>query len=257
MKSHFNKVLTLFICIIFLFSCSYKTSIRPEELKTNHNVMVIPFKTPPVLLESCGLGTALLFGAVGVIAVNAATSDARANTAEMLDRIRGEWDPTNVTSHECLNLLKNSSVIRLENVVITEVHNLCTEYIEKKEPKYFTEKTGIYFDWFNCAFKWLKNDIPAIQYRIEYLEMKCDWALEVTSTSIIIRKGTTLDFSVIVKLFNTRSGEKIVIGYAHDTFDISEIKEASDFKLFEEQFRNATKQLCGKTLTEMGLISPN
>lgn len=262
MKSIYYKFATILVFTLLTSSCaSYKASIRPDELKTRHDVLIVPFKAAPITVSKSGTGTFLLFGPIGRDIVEASYKEEREKIVDKLRKIHGQWNPSIVLAKECSNLIAKSSVIQVESTTIVKMRELPgAESLRQKESNVFTTKlregiwTNIVVDWLNAGGQWFKKNSSPIQYKQDYSESNADWSLEVFSSYNQIREGE-IRSNVILKLFNISSREKIASSVAFDSFQISPIKEISDFKIFKREYRIAANQLCGKALSEMGLIS--
>jgi hypothetical protein len=243
---------------LLISGCSYKKVVRQEEVKNKHNIIIVPFKAPPVAIMGGGLGSFILGGYVGVALVDAATKEGRTKVVDRLNEISDQWNPSVVIAQECQTLIKGSTVLQIENVTIVDSRELPgTEDLRSKEPKLFTTQTpfGLGGGWMRAGSRWVRESKSPIKYRQDYPESTADWSLEVFSTYITLAKMKKIEFNVILKLVDTSSGEKIALDGTYDTFEISLAKDISNFKTLEEEFRNASRQLCSKVLSKMGLIS--
>ena len=258
MKSTSQKGIVILLLSVLILSCTPKMVIRQEEIKNKHNIMVVPFKPPPIAIIGWGAGTFLLGGAVGAALVDAATKEGREKAVDTLNKNSGQWEPTRVIAQDCLDLIKKDTPFQIENIFIVETRVMPgLENVQTKESKVFTAESTLHAfgsPWDRAGNKMFENS-NYLQYKKEYPESSADWALEVFSTYMGMRKMEKMEFNVFLKLVETSSGEKIALDYTFDTFTISLAKDISDFKTFEDEFRNASRELCSKLLSKMGLIS--
>ena len=254
MRSTYSKVIIILMLVILLPSC-HRKAIRQEDATNRHNLIIVPFKAPPVAIMSWGAGTFILGGAVGASMVDAATRGGRERIVDTLNSNAGPWEPSNVVAQECLDLIKNRAFSQIENISIVEAREMPgLESIHTKGSKVFTAEPQIYAfgsPWMQSGNRMLKGK-SHIQYQKEYPQSNADWALEVFSTYIHIRKLNKISFNVFLKLVDTTSGNKVALDYSYDEFSISLERDISNFKLFEDEFRSAARQLCSKVLSKMG-----
>jgi hypothetical protein len=162
-----------------------------------------------------------------------------------------------VIAQECSDLIKNRTPFQIRNISMAEPREM--PGLENKKQggsKIFTAESQIYAfgsPWGNAGNR-MMQDSNYLQYGKEYPQSNSDWALEVFSQYIWIMKMKELSFNVILKLVETNSGKKIALDYSYDNFAIFLGKDISNFKSFEDEFRNAANILCSKTLRKMGLI---
>jgi len=257
MKSTYFKVIIILMLVISISGC-YRKAIRQEEVKNRHNLIIVPFKAPPVAIMSYGGGTVILFGVAGAAAVDGATKEGREKIVDILNRNSGQWEPSDVLAQECLGLIKNGTTFQIENISIVESRIMPgLESLQTKDSKVFTAESQIYgfgSPWMQAGGRMLRGSKSHIQYKEEYPQSSADWALEVFSSYIYIRKMKKIEFNVGLKLVETSSRKKISFKDTYDTFAISLSKDISNFKLFEDEFRSAARQMCSVVLSKMGLI---
>ncbi len=254
MKPTCFKVIIILILVILISGCT--KAIRLEEAKNRHNLIIVPFKASPVQIRSWGAGTVLLGGVVGAALVDGATKEGREKVVNTLNEISGQWDPSVVIAQECLSLINKYSTLQIEKVTIVDAREMPgTETMRLKEPKIFTS-TSVHGlkGWTDAGSRFIRKSKSPIQYRQDYPQSGADFALEVFSSMIHIIKMKKIQFNVILKLVDTSSSEKIALNWEYATFPISLGKDLSDFKTFEDEFRNASRELCSKTLNKIGLI---
>jgi hypothetical protein len=257
MKSPCYKVIVILVLGTLIFGCSPKMAIRQEDIKTKHNILLVPFKAPPVAITGFGAGTVILGGIVGAALVDAGTKEGREKVVDTLNKSSGQWEPIRVIAEECLDLIKKDTPFQIESISIVETRVMPgLENVQTKESKVFTAESIIHAagsPWMRAGNKMLKNS-NYLQYRKEYPESSAGWALEVFSTNMVMWKMKKMEFNVFLKLVEISSGEKIALDYTYDTFGMSLPKDVQNFRLFEDEFRSAARQLCGRVLGKMGLI---
>ena len=258
MKSTCFKIIIILMLVILISGC-YRKAIRQEEAKNRHTLIIVPFKAPPVAIMSWGAGTVILAGVAGAAVVDGATKEGREKTVDTLNRTSGQWEPSGVLAQECLDLIKKGTTFQIENISMVESRIMPgLESLQTKDSKVFTAESQIYgfgSPWMQAGGRMLRGSKSHIQYKQEYPQSNADWALEVFSTYIHMRKLQKIEFNVGLKLVDTSSGEKIAFKDTYDTFAISLSKDISNFKLFEDEFRSAARQICSRVLSKMGLIS--
>lgn len=255
MRRNIYIVFILIMSILLLTACVSSKSIRSEDLKTTHDLLIIPYKTAPIYVSSVNPAVGIAFPLFAVGAEYAAKGD-KEKFIEFMDEIKGDWNPSAAIAKECSALIKNNRKVQINNIAIANVHELPgTEKLRVAEPRVFTSKDSI-ISWRLLGIRdWLPNDLPTIQYKQEYPQNQADWALEIFSSMMVIR-DESIYFDIIIKIFNTDTGEKIAaIFYPGSGYNRSPIKDKSGFKKFEEEFGYAAKQTCGGALNKIGLIN--
>ena len=258
MKSTSQKVIVILMLCVLICGCSYKKVIRQEETKIKHNIIIIPFKAPPVAILGGGWGAYIVGGVVGIAVVDAATKEGREKIVDTLNNISGQWEPSGVFAEECSDLIKKNTNLRIENISTVESRLMPgVENVQTIHSKVFTAESQIYgfgSPWMQAGGRMFRGSKSHIQYKNEYSQSSADWALEVFSTYIHMRKMKKIEFNAFLKLVETSSGKKIALDFTYDTFALSLSKDISNFKLFEDEFRSASRQICSSLLGKMGLI---
>jgi len=194
------------------------------------------------------------------MAVDGASQESRDKIAEMLNKAVGEWKPEDVIANECLTLIRQNSLIPVNDVSISGTHELPeAEDLRVEEPNIFTAKIGgvgttLQGKWMNAAFRWQKEN-GTIQYKKDYPNNNADWALETNFSYIRIEKGNKLEFGIVIKLVETSSGKTIATDASWVKIQITPINEVLKIKVFKEEFNESVNKLCSKILGDMGLIS--
>ncbi len=162
-----------------------------------------------------------------------------------------------VTANECANIIKNSSKVAIESIIIADIRELPgIEKLRLKEPRLFITETffPVSRDFSIFMRDWVKTDTQTIKYKQENPQMKADWAIEISNSWLDLQEeSVTLD--VIIKIFNTISGKLIAKGWEQNIYKISPMKESAEFQVFDKEFRDAAKILCSQIFGQMGLIS--
>lgn len=260
MKSTYYKVIVILVLSVFIFGCSSKMVIRQEEIKNKHNILVVPFKAPPINIKSWGLGTFLLFGPLGTRIAEESTGNERKNIADVLNEQLIGWNPTDIVAQECAGLIQESSLLQVQNITIADIRELPgAEKLRSKEPKVFTAKLGgiattLAGKWMNAVGQWFKKSKSTIQYKHEYPQVNADMALEAAYWYLAIEKGTKLIVQINLKLIDTFTGEKIAASASFNTIKISPVGERQDFLTFKKDFRAGINKVCSKVLEDMGII---
>lgn len=251
MKITRHKVILILLISTLTFGCSYTKAIRQEEAKNKHNIIIVPFKASPIKIQPDMRVAAIpgcispILAPVGPMIAYETTKEERGKIAETLNKIHGQWNPSDIIARECFNLIKGSTILKTENVILVDVREFpFAEAWRLEQPQVCTAEGGrVETRWWYAADSWWKKDKSTIQYKEDYPQSNADWALEVGSSHIQIVDKELLRFNVFLKLFNTRSGEKIAsIVAREDSFPISLAKSLDNFKAFEEQFSIATKK---------------
>lgn len=241
-----------------LLSCSHKADVRPEARKIKQDILIIPYKSAPIQIQSSTLAAELLFGIGGQHTVRAAAQEEGKNKTSSLRESKAEWNPSKITADECSNILKNNSKVPVEIATIAEVRELPEiDSLRSKEPGVY--KTAKFFgaEYTDISYQmsaWLKKDAPTLNYKQEYPKITADWALEITN-SFFFMKEESMMFNVMLKIFDIHSGKLIATGATADQFKITPLAKKPDFPVFEREFRNAAQKMCGDVLDEMGLIN--
>lgn len=261
-KNLYCKFIIL-LCSVFLISCTTK-NIRQEELIKPHDLLVIPYKAAPINIRTMHFGRVLALAltiqphlAYDIEKVTTKTDVEK--IAEILEKMRGEWNPSTALANECSGVIKNNRKVQINTITITNPRELPgAEDLRLADPNVFSKtykKDDENIHWARLSgSKWLPNDSPTIPYKQEYPQNTADWALEIF-IPIIGFRNESLAILLAIKMFNINTGEKIATAEALGTFDITPIKDESGFKQFEKEFGVAAKQLCGSALNKIGLIS--
>ena len=263
MKSKVYNFILIFLFVSLMSGCAmvrFPAKLSPGEASKDHEVLIVPMKAPPILIQAWGPGTVLLFGPLGAMAADEASKEDRSKIAEELNKTIGDWKPEHILANECLSLIKQSSLIPIKNVTIANTRELPgAKSLREEEPAVFTAKRGgfgttLQGKWMDAAAKWqrTKSNIP---YKQDYPKNKSDWALEAGFVYISLEKAEKIELGIMLRFVYTNSREKVAAGAAWDRFKITPIKEISKIEDFQEDFHASVKKLCIKTLIDMGLIS--
>lgn len=255
MRSTYFKFIVILTVGLLISGCYFK-SVPKEEGRATHNLLIVPFKASPIKIRDWGSGTVLVGGAIGTAIVDETTKEGREKVVNMLNEVAGQWDPSVVVAQECLNLINGYKALRIEKVTIVDAREMPgTEAMRLREPRRFTPApVSGGGDWTMEGARFIKKSKSLIQYGQEYPQSGADLALELFPTYIHIIRMKKIQLMVIAKLVDTSSGKKIALS-AHDgNFPISLDKDLSNFRRFEDEFRNASRELCRETLKKMGLI---
>jgi hypothetical protein len=237
----------------FVSSCATgKKTLPTDELKTSHNLSIIPYKARPVNVVTNVNPLAVGFmGTVGVLIQESATADARGKTAEYLNKAGGAWNPSLATAEECLNLLKNESKIVVKSSSTVDTCELeGTETLRKEEPRTFVE-TGNVYAWNPIWYNFKDTNASLINYRNKHPEFKPDWTLEVFC-NYIAYNHSYIHLGVTVKLSDSNNNI-IASGFNFNKNEIPNLQESFNFKTFDQAFRTVAQKSCATVLGEMGL----
>jgi hypothetical protein len=255
MRSTYFKFIVILTVSLLIPGCYFK-SVPKEEGRVTHNLLIVPFKAPPIHFRSWGSGTVLMGGVIGTAVVDETTKGGREKVVNMLNEAAGQWDPSVVVAQECLSLINGYSALQIEKVAIVDARDMPgTETKRLKEPRLFTSTpVSGGGEWTMEGARFIKKSKSLIQYSQEYPQSGADLALELFPCHIHIIRMKKIELMFISKLVDTSSGKKIALSAHDDSFPISLEKDLSNFKGFEDEFRNASRELCSKTLKKMGLI---
>ncbi len=241
-----------------LISCSHKADVRPEERKTKQDILLIPYKSAPIQIQSSTLAAELLFGVGGQQVIRAGAREEGKKKSSALREGKAAWNPSKITADECSNILKNKSKVPVEVAAIAEVRELPeVDALRSKEPGVYQTAKFFGAEYTDISYQmsaWLKKDTPTLNYRQEYPKITADWALEITN-SFFFMKEESMMFNVMLKIFDIQSGKLIATGATADQFKITPLAKKPDFPVFEKEFRNAARKMCVDVLDEMGLIN--
>ncbi len=262
MRPHSSKVIAILLLCTLIPGC-YLRSVPKEELRTKHNIMIVPFRAPPVAVIGHGTGAVLLGGVVGTAVMESTTKAKREQIADELNEIRGQWEANIVLAEECSDLIKKSTNLQVENIFIVESRAMPGfENEGAMGSKIFTAEPLVYGLgspsmqlWMRSAAQMQRNSRSHIQYKQEYAQIGADWALEVFTSYIQILRMKTIKIQLYLKLVETSSGKRVAVYTAADKFPVFVGQDFLNFKLFEEEYRSAARQLCTRLLGKMGLIS--
>jgi hypothetical protein len=124
MKSTCYKIAVILVLGTLIFGCSPKMAIRRDNINTKHNILLVPFKAPPVAITGAGLGSFILAGYVGVALVDAATKEGREKVVDTLNENAGQWEPTRVIAEECSDLIKKDTPFQIESISIVDTREM-------------------------------------------------------------------------------------------------------------------------------------
>ena len=246
----------LIVCFMTA-ACSYgRVTIEPENLRGKHNILVIPYKAPPVKVEANHtLAVALLTGIGGALIHQYATADSRSIIADNLTKVAGIWNPSIAASEECLDVLKKQSKIQISNTTIGIVSELPkADKFRLNEPRTFTETEAWHSTEWNIALMDFRDqNLSLVYYNKAHPDYKNDLTLEVFSHNM---QFTDNDFrlGITLKLSSTNTATKLALGNSFQLHDIPTLPEGYDFKAFETVFRTTSKEACKIALRDMGLI---
>ena len=253
-STHFKFIVILTVGL--LISGCYFKSVPKEEARVTHNLLIVPFKASPIQFRSWGSGTYLLVGLIGTTIVDETTKQGREKVVNLLNEAAGQWDPSVVVAQECLSLINGYSALRIEKVTIVDAREMPgEETMRLKEPRLFSSTpTSGAREWLGAGARFIKKSKSLIQYSQEYPQSGADLALELFICYIDIVKMNKIELGVIAKLVDTSSGKKIALSVHDGSFPISLGKDLSNFKRFEDEFRNGSRESCRQALRKMGLI---
>lgn len=259
-----NIKVGLLIVFLMTSACCPWMTVQPDDLITAHNIIVIPYKASPMMVEAnhsdfVFLASFLTGGIVGGIVgsgiQHAATSDARVTIAEYMNKTCGTWNPSLATAEECLNILKNGTKVSISNAQMGDILELPeADKVRAKEPRTFTEIAGNWsnLNWYSVWRDFEITDASFVKYYNEHPQIKGDWLLEVFSSRVRYTDDSIL-LGLTMKLSNPHIKKKMAIYFDESTYDIPTLKEGYDFKTLDQSYRNVSQKACTKVLTEMGL----
>ena len=259
-----SKIVLLgFLCTI-ITACSVasfgKATISQDELKTSHNITVIPYKASPIKIEPNTVGVLVPFSTVINAAKQSATSDERGQlAANFNDDAGGAWNPSLITAEECLKIFKNSSKVSIVNSSIGELSEIPGAVrLRKEDPRIFTETNSYWSsDWEGLWRDFRDTNISFIEYKKNHSQIDSDWYLEIFDFGLYF-KNDFIRLGLMMKLNNSSSNEKIAIGWTGygwggTKYNISELQEGYNFKDFEQRYRDVSQKACTEVLTLMNL----
>ncbi len=256
-------VLLVFFCTITT-ACSVasfgKATISQDELKTTHNITVIPYKSSPIKIEANGVGVLVPFSTLINAANQAATSNERGRLAANFNNdAGGAWNPSLTTAEECIKVFKNSSKVTIVNSSIGELSEIPgADRLRKEDPRIFTETNSYWSsDWESIWRDFRDTDFSLIEYKKNHPQINSDWYLEIFDFGLYFKKNY-IRLGLMMKLNNTSSNEKISIGWTGygwggTKYNIPELQEGFNFKDFQQRFRDVSRKACSEVLTLMSL----
>lgn len=264
MTDTISKIVLLgFLCTI-ITACSVarfgKATISQDELKTSHNITVIPYKSSPILIASKTVSVLVPFSTIINAAKQSTTSNERGKLAANFNNDAGEaWNPSLITAEECIKVFKNSSKVSIVDSSIGELSEIPgADRLRKEDPRIFTE-TGSYWssDWEGIWRDFRDTNFPLIEYKKNHPQINSDWYLEIFDFGLYF-KNDYIRLGLMMKLNNASSNKKIAIGWTGygwggTKYDIPELQEGFNFKDFEQRFRDASQRACTEVLTLMNL----
>ena len=117
MKITRHKVILILLLSTLIFGCSYTKAIRQEEAKNKHNIIIVPFKAAPIKIHPYDIAAAI-FPLFGSTIVHEMTKGERETIADTLNKTHGQWNPSVIIARECSNLIKGSTILKTENVIL-------------------------------------------------------------------------------------------------------------------------------------------
>jgi len=254
MSNNFLLLCIFFCCTFFITGCSH--SISKDELKNKHNLIVIPYKGIPIKVEAKFAGTANAVDVIAGVILQAATSDARLADANYLNSISGSWYPSVATAEECLKTLQKMSNIQITSSSISDI-SVLPGYDERNPEwqKTFSHKdeSG---DWsWNSIFRNFRSSNDSlIKYKTAHTAVDADWALELYNFSNGF-KNDEIYIGLVVKLSNVETNEILATNWMFAKwYDIPELNDKIDFKVFDKDFRDVAQKACSKMLSGMGFF---
>lgn len=254
MKKRLFVVFAASLCIIFLISCTGTKSIHKEDLNKTHDLLVVPYRTRPIEIYTIPRGAGIMIGFLGSVLIEAANKGDKEKYAELLNKLRGEWNPSTTIAKECSYLIKNDRKVKINSIEIADIRVL--PGTEGEGGNIFLAETFGRSEYrFSPRVKWWDRDSSAIQYKNEYPRIRVDWALEFNTYNTLIQNDT-FSFTLAIKMFDIDKGETIAAGYSHgESFTITPIIDEPGFKKFEQEFSSAARLACGRVLGDIGLIN--
>ncbi len=250
------RITSFILLMAMVTGCSYRSAIPTSELKTNHSVLVIPYKGAPIYVASEVAGkldvwVGLLAGGIAKVA----TADRRDEIAEYLNKESGTWDPSIVIAEECANVLSSSSKVKIISSQIAGINILPGyEDLPKENRVNFThDDQGR--AWYNMCNKFVSSDQTLLNYKKINSIVNEDWALEIFSNMFSVFNESVLGVNFYAKLSNTRTNEILSVGWSIDkVYEVPEIQKGFDFKAFDKIFRESAQKTCRTIFQDMGLI---
>lgn len=252
----FNYLTIILLSCFILTSCSYKVTMRPEELKSkNNNMLIIPYKSAPIRITTYSeVATTIMTGAIGMLTYRAATKEDREQRLLFLNTNAGEWNPSITSANECANLIKKSSNVPIKNITIAIMRELPgTEKYRLDEPRVFAD--AVPYSLWRLLYDWVVEKEPTLKYKQEYSTSDNDLVLEIVISQFNMLDNKSMYININLKLFNANSGELLASWLKRDSFDILPIVKDSDFPVFKSEVSNAINILCSQALYDMGLIA--
>ena len=245
------------------------TNVKQEVTSVKHDVLLVPFKAPPIDITIMSFGrdvVGFFWGCVGDSVFDSATVDKREKIANTMNELLKDWCPTDILAKECVNLIQQSSHFKVRNITIANFRELPgVEALRLKEPRLFNSKRGgvytsLSFEWMKAAIREWRNGNSTIQYKNEYSQVNADMALEASYEGIgytIEEDKIKLRTFIMLKLIDINSGNTIAAGtsdWSLDSFEILQVDKIQNSQIFKEKFSARVKQECSKILGGMGIL---
>ena len=246
---------------LFVSGCStLPPAWRPHPITNtsslkNKNTIVVPVQGAAVSMQNSQIGTAALFGIVGV-AIKESLVDKPQRDALLAKT--GEhasvFSPEVVLAEECVNLLNRSTWSSGTNVTLysglEKMHGLAPEIEGEQRP--FKTTFSDFSAWKKAYDEWLIGS-PIHTFSTNEAGSGQLVSLEVTIVYPLL-KGKTLAFGVLIRLMDPVSGRSITSSFCRDEFSVHPIKSAADVDAFVADYRKCARQLSETVLKQMNLI---
>jgi hypothetical protein len=255
-----SKIVLLgFLCTVTIACNAGRITLSQDELKTTHNITVLPYKSSPIKIEPNAAGALVPFSTMINAAIMSDSSGERGTTAEYFNRAAGTWNPSLITAEECLKVLKKSSKASILNSSIGELSEIPgADRLRKEDPRNFTETNSYWsYGWDSIWKDFRDTNTSFIEYRKNHSKINSDWYLEIFDFGLYFTNDV-IHLGLIMKLNDSSSNKKVAIGWKGTgwngyEYDIPELQKGSKFTDFEQRFRDVSQKACSEVLKEMGL----
>jgi len=222
----------------------------------NKATVVVPVQGAGIALQNSQIGTAALFGVVGVaIKENLIDKPNRDAFLEKNGDNTTSFSPEEVLAEECVSLLNQSSWSSGTNVMLfnglEKIPGLAPEIAAETHP--FRSAFSELMTWQNAYSGWLVGG-PVHAFKADEMGSRQVVSLEVT-TVLPLLKGTDLSFGVLMRLMDPVTGQSIASGFCRqDDFKVHPFKNSTDLNLFEADYRQCARQVSEKLLKQLNLL---
>jgi hypothetical protein len=223
---------------------------------TGKATIVVPVQGAAIAMQNSQIGTAALFGIVGV-AFKENLID-KPNRNALLAKTGGHasvFSPEVILAEECVSLLNQSGWSSGTNVTLFDglenMPGLAPEIAGETHP--FRTTFGELRTWQKAYSEWLISG-PVHTFSANETGSRQLVVLEVTVVLPLLQGGD-LSFGVLMRLMDPVSGQSIASGFCRrDDMTVHPFKSAADLDAFVADYRKCARQISETLLKQLNLI---